>query len=171
MRAALDSATVSAVRALDGDPELTPLNGEARPFTDWLTTFPMAVAAIDPYTLESSWVLGSIHRIFHHFRDAGVRVVWLATGPEEGVRRFLGDYADEFLTFVDPDYAAVKALGITTLPAFALVKQDGTVAATAEGWDPAAWDAVSDAIEEITDWTPITIPGPSDPAPYAGTPV
>lgn len=154
---------------LDGDPDLKPLNGEARPFSDWLTTFPMAVAAIDPYTHESSWLLATIHRIFQHYREAGVRVAWLVTGPEEGVAKFLGGYADDFLTFADPDYAAVKALGFSTLPAFALVKQDGTVAASAEGWTPPAWSAVADAIEEITDWTPITIPGPSDPSPYAGT--
>lgn len=129
----------------------------------------MAVAAIDPYTHESSWLLATIHRIFHHYRDAGVRVVWLATGPEDGVAKFLGDYSLDFLTFADPDYAAVKALGFSTLPAFALVKQDGTIAASAEGWAPAAWAEVSTEIDKITDWTPITIPGPSDPTPYIGT--
>ena len=156
---------------LDGDPELDPLNGQARPFSDWLTTFPMAVAAIDPYTLESSWLLDTIHRIFHHYRGAGVRVAWLVTGPADGASKFLGPYAKEFLTFADPDYVAVKALGLSTLPAFALIRQDGSVAARAEGWTPPAWQEVSEAIEDITDWTPIAIPANGDPTPYAGTPV
>lgn len=171
MRSEADSATVSAVTALDGDPDLTPLNGKSRPFSDWLTTFPMVVAAIDPYTHESAWLLDTIHRIFHHYRDAGVRVVFLATGPVDGVAKFLGPYAKDFLAFADPDYVAVKALGISTLPAVALVRQDGSIADVAEGWDPAAWARVAKSISEITDWTPIAIPGPADPAPYAGTTV
>ena len=86
-----------AVAALDGDPELDPINGDSRPFSDWLTTFPMLVAAIDPYTHESSWLLDTVHRVFSHFRGAGVRVVWLATADPEGTRSFLGPYAEEFL--------------------------------------------------------------------------
>ena len=155
---------------LDGDPELDPINGDARPFSDWLTTFPMLVGVIDPYTHESAWLLDTIKRVFHHYRGAGVRNVWLATAPSEGVQSFLGPYAEEFLTFADPERAAVKALGLTTLPALALVKQDGTIAATAQGWDPDAWREVTEALERLTDWTPIPVPGPKDPAPYAGTP-
>lgn len=165
------SATVSAVAVLDGDPDLDPINGDPRPFTDWLTTFPMLVGAIDPYTHESSWLLDTIRRVFAHFREAGVRVAWLATAPPEGTKAFLGPYAEEFLTFSDPDATATKALGLTMLPALAFVKQDGTIAAVAEGWDPDGWRDVTDAIEAITDWTSIAIPGPTDPAPYAGTPV
>lgn len=171
MRIGSVSATVSAVAALDGDPELNPLNGDARPFSDWLTTFPMLVGAIDPYTHESSWLLDTMQRIFHHYRGAGVRNVWLATAPVEGATQFLGPYAEEFLSFADPDYTATKALGLSTLPALALVKQDGTIAASAEGWDPAAWREVAQAVSDITGWTPLAIPGPKDPAPYAGTAV
>lgn len=166
-----DSATVSAVAILDGDPELNPLTGDARPLSDWLTTFPMAVGAIDPYTHESSWLLDTIKRVFHHYRGAGVRVAWLCTADEAGTRSFLGPYAEEFLTFSDPNYEAVKALGLSSLPALALVRQDGEVVASAEGWDPSEWRTVAEAIEDITDWTPIAIPGPADPAAYRGTAV
>jgi hypothetical protein len=165
------SATVSAVATLDGDPDLNPLNGDARPFSDWLTTFPMLIGAIDPYTHESSWLLDTVKRVFHHYSDAGVRVAWLAAGPEDGVATFLGPYAEEFLTFTDPDRVAVKALGLTTLPALTLVKQDGTIAASAEGWDPMGWRSVSDTLAELTGWTSLSVPGPKDPAPYAGTAV
>ena len=145
--------------------------GDPRPFSDWLTTFPMLVAAIDPYTLESSWVLDTVHRVFHHFAGAGVRVAWLSTADVDGTKRFLGPYASEFLAFADPDYASARALRLATLPALTLVRQDGSIAASAEGWDPNAWRDVSDAVTALTDWTAITIPGPKDPAPYAGTPV
>ena len=157
--------------SLEGDPDLDPINGDPRPFSDWLTMFPMLVGAIDPYTHESSWLLDTIFRVFDHYRGAGVRTAWLATADAAGTSKFLDHYAEEFLTFADPDHAAVKALGLSTLPALAFVKQDGTIAATAEGWDPAGWREVSEAIEDITDWTPLSIPGPGDPAPYVGTPV
>lgn len=156
---------------LDGDPDLNPLNGEARPFSDWLTTFPMLVGAIDPYTHESSWLLDTIKRVFHHYKDAGVRVAWLATAPEDGVKSFLGPYAEEFLTFADPDRSAVKALGLSTLPALAWVRQDGTIVDAAEGWDPAKWRVIAETLAEQTGWTALGVPGPKDPAPYAGTPV
>ncbi len=131
----------------------------------------MLVGAIDPYTHESSWLLDTVKRVFHHYQGAGVRVAWLATGPADGVSGFLGPYAEEFLTFADPDRVAVKALGLTTLPALTLVRQDGTISASAEGWDPAGWRVVSETLAEQTGWTPISVPGPKDPAPYAGTPV
>ncbi|NNC81243.1 MAG: hypothetical protein HKN94_13960 [Acidimicrobiales bacterium] len=156
---------------LDGDPDLNPLTGDARPFSDWLTTFPMVVGAIDPYTHESSWLLDTMKRVFHHYRDAGVRVAWLCTADEAGTKSFLGPYAEEFLTFADPDYVAVKALGLSSLPALALVRQDSEVVASAEGWVPSEWRIVAEAIETITDWTPIAIPGPDDPAAYQGTAV
>lgn len=156
---------------LDGDPDLNPINGDPRPFSDWLTTFPMLVAAIDPYTHESSWLLDTIKRVFHHYKGAGVRVAWLATGPAEGVETFLGPYSEEFLTFSDDSRAAVKALGLSTLPALVLVRQDGEIIASAEGWDPTAWRTVSEELASRTGWTPIRVPGPNDPSPYSGTPV
>lgn len=163
------SATVSAVAVLDGDPELDPINGDARPFSDWMTTFPMLAGVIDPYTHESAWLLDTIKRIFHHYRGAGVRVAWLATGPADGVQKFLGPYAEEFLTFADPTGAAPKALGIETLPALVLVRQDGEIVASAEGWDPKSWREVTSTLDELTGWTGLNIPGPKDPRPYTGT--
>ncbi|MFT7474149.1 MAG: hypothetical protein ACI81L_001070 [Verrucomicrobiales bacterium] len=131
----------------------------------------MLVGVIDPYTHQSSWLLDTMKRVFHHYREADVRVAWLAAGPPDGVAAFLGAYAEEFLTFADPDRTAIKALGLTTLPALALVKQDGSIASSAQGWDPSQWRTVAEATESLTAWTPISVPGPKDPAPYAGTPV
>lgn len=159
------------METLDGDPDLDPINGDARPFSEWLTTFPLLVGAIDPYTHESSWLLDTIKRIFHHYSGAGVRVAWLATGPADGVKSFLGPYADEHLTFTDPDRAAVKALRLETLPSLVLVRQDGTITGVCEGWDPAGWREIIDALAQQVGWTELTLPGPKDPAPYPGTPV
>ena len=165
------AATVSPVETLNGDPDLDPINGEARPFSDWMTTFPLLLGVIDPYTHQSSWVLDSVKRIFHHYSGAGVRVAWLAAGPADGVKTFLGPYAEEHLTFTDPSRTAVKALGLSTLPALVLVKQDGTISAASEGWDPTGWRNVIDSLAALVGWSELTLPGPKDPAPYPGTPV
>ena len=163
------SATVSAVELLDGDPDLDPINGSPRPFSDWLTTFPMLLAVIDPYTHQSSFLLDTIERIFNHYQGADVRVAWLATGPADGVTSFLGPYGEKYLTFADPSAAAAKALGVSTLPALALVKQDGTIAGSAQGWRPTQWQAVATTVDQLTGWSGLNIPGPKDPRPYAGT--
>ena len=41
------------------------------------------------------------------------------------------------MTFVDPDAELVTSLGLTHLPAFVHLRQDTTLVAAAEGWDPA----------------------------------
>jgi len=131
----------------------------------------MLLAVIDPYTHQSSFLLDTIQRIFHHYQGAGVRVAWLATGPTEGVTTFLGPYGQEYLTFADPTSSAAKALKLSTLPALVLVKQDGTIAGTAQGWRPRQWQAVATKVDDLTGWSPLNIPGPKDPGPYAGTPL
>ena len=72
--------------------------------------------------------------------------------------------------FSDPDRAAVKALGLEQLPAFVFIRVDGTVPAAAEGWDPAEWREVAEAIAEATAWSRPTIPAPGDPGPFHGSP-
>jgi hypothetical protein len=50
------------------------------------------------------------------------------------------------------------------------LRQDRSVAALAEGWDPPEWrDAVSELAKAMS-WTRPNIPGPADPKPYPGSP-
>lgn len=149
---------------------LAPLGGDPRPLEEWLTTFHLASVVLDPYTNESSWILESASRILADFRGAAVRVNLLVTCRAEEAKAYLGPLAEEFLVFLDPDRAAVKALGLTRLPAFVFLRIDGTVAAVAEGWNPAEWRAVAEAIATTTAWSKPTIPGPGDPSAFAGTP-
>ena len=150
--------------------DLHALTGDTRPLGEWLTTFPLAVVALDPYTHESSWVLDTARRVLGLFRDADVRVAFLVAGTSpEGALRFLGPIADEFLGFADPDRSFVAALGISTVPAFVVIRQDGSVLGAAEGWDPAAWRELAADLAMMTSWTRPEIPTVDDPAPYAGT--
>lgn len=153
------------------DLELTAIGGEPRALSEWLTTFPLVPVVLDPYTHESAWVLDTARRILATFSEAGCRPCWIVTCGADDARRFLGPYADEFLTFADADRSIATALGVETLPAFVLILQDGSVSARAEGWDPEAWRTVADAVADLTQWIRPTIPAPGDPGPYAGTPV
>ena len=47
---------------------------------------------------------------------------------------------------------------------------DGAVAAKTEGWQPKEWEAVADAIADVTSWTSLDIPGAGDPGPFSGSP-
>jgi hypothetical protein len=149
---------------------LAPLGAEARPLEEWLTTFHLATVVLDPYTNESSWILGTATRILEGLRGADVRVNFLVTADEQDARTFLGPLVQEFLVFVDPDRTAVKALGLSELPAFLFIRVDGTVAAAAEGWTAGSWRAVADTITELTAWRSPDIPVIGDPGPFHGSP-
>ncbi len=152
------------------DLEITALEGETRALSDWLTTFPLLPVVLDPFTHESAWILDTARRILISFSEAGCRPCFVLTCSADDARRFLGPYADEILTFADPDRSLTAALGVETVPAFLVVRQDGSVAASAMGWDPDRWREVADAMAELGHWTRPMIPAPGDPTPFSGTP-
>ncbi len=135
-----------------------------------MTTFHLASIVLDPYTNESSWVLKTAVRILEEFRGSHARVNFVVTADDDDARAFMGPLADEFLVYCDPDRAVVRAMGLETLPAFAFVRVDGEVVATAEGWDPAGWVEVAEAIASTTSWNVPMIPAVGDPRPFAGSP-
>jgi len=149
---------------------LQPLKGSARPLVEWLTTFHLASVVIDPYTVESAWILETAARVLRTFQGADARVNFVVTADADDARAFLGPLADEFLVFTDPDRTVVKALGLAQLPAFVFVREDGVVTASAEGWDPVAWRQVADVIAAATSWSRPVLPAVGDPAPFAGSP-
>ena len=161
----------SLVTTASLDVELDPLGGEPRPLREWLTTFPLAPVLLDPYTAESARILHTARRILVTYSEAGCRGCWVvACGPDDA-RRFLGPYVEELLTFADPDRRVAAALGVDRLPAFAFVHQDGSVAASAQGWNPAEWRAVAEAISDLTEWKRPVIGDGQDPVAFPGTPV
>lgn len=152
------------------DAVLAPLKGDARPMREWLTMFHLASFVLDPYTNESSWILETAARIMRQFAGAAVRVNFLiACGPEDA-KTFLGPLADEFLVYCDPDRAAIKALGLTELPAFVLVQANGTIPCAAQGWNATDWKHVAEKVAELTSWSKPSLPAPGDPGSFRGTP-
>lgn len=169
----IDSRAVAT--KLPPDLQLAPLapagsTVQARPLSEWLTTFHLASVVLDPYTNESSWILKTAARILEEFRGCDARVNFVVTADAADTRRFMGPLTERFLTFTDPDREFVKAAGLTLLPAFVFVRVDGEVAAAAEGWDAESWLEVSEAIAKVTSWNVPMIPAPGDPHAFAGSP-
>lgn len=156
----------------DAPPDLVldSLRGDGYPLRDWLTSYPLLLVGIDPYTHESAWILETAGRFLDHYAPSDIRVGWLATTDEEGCRQFFGPWAERFLTFPDPDREAVVALGFERLPGLVHVRADGHLT-VANGWDPVAWREMAVELSTILSWTRPAVPQPGDPTPYAGTPV
>jgi hypothetical protein len=150
---------------------LSPINGEkSRSLSQWVTTFTLVIVPVDPFTNESAWVLETAGRILTNFEQADCRVGWLVTGTAEEAREFLGPWANELLTFADPDREAVKALDLQRLPAIVHIGLDCTVINSAEGWEPLEWRAVTDHLAKVMMWSKPMVPAPGDPAPFPGSP-
>jgi hypothetical protein len=154
---------------LPDDLQLSPLDGEARGLSEWLTTFHLASVVLDPYTNESAWVLKSAVRILEEFRGSHARVNFIVTAAADDARAFLGPLTERFLVFCDPDRSVVEAMGLQRLPAFVFTRVDREVVATAEGWNGVEWHAVAEIIASTTKWNVPTIPAPGDPVSFAGT--
>jgi hypothetical protein len=120
---------------------------------------------------EAAVFIPIARRIFKVFGDADCRTALCVVGNEFIARGVLGDAEDEYLSFVDADGAFVEALGLTHLPAFVHLRQDTTLVAAAEGWDPAAWQSVAKEIGKAMAWSVPIVAGPGDPAPTRGWPV
>jgi hypothetical protein len=149
---------------------LAPINGERRTVAEWLNMFHLVLVALDPFTNESAWILPTAGRILTTYDQADCRVGWLVAGTPDECRQFLGPWSREILTFADPDRTAIRGLGLEWLPAWVHLGLDGSVIASAEGWDPAAWKACTELLSRMMSWSRPLIPAAGDPARYPGTP-
>jgi hypothetical protein len=152
------------------DTPLQSLEGDTLPIGQWTTTFHLALMVLDPFTLESSWIIDTAARVLRNFSEADCRTAFLLTCSAPEASQFLGPLASEFMTFIDPDRAAVRGLGLELLPAFVHVNQNNGVDAKAEGWDPEGWRTVAEDLAIAMSWLRPEIPTPDDPVPFAGTP-
>ena len=158
--------------AVPSDPDLdvvlTHLTGVERPLDDWLTTFHLAVAVLDPYEYESAWLLETAGRILTTFSGADARVGFIVTASPEDAKQFLGPWTERLFALCDPDKALVRSLGLETLPAIVHLGLDGSLLGSAEGWDPAGWSEVVDNLADAMSWKAPDTPAAGDPKPYAG---
>jgi hypothetical protein len=150
--------------------KLTSLKGVTRTLDDWSTIFHLCLVVLPAQPEASAWV-PIARRIFRTFRDADCHTAYCVAGPESVARRILGDAEDEAIVFLDPEGALITSLGLEHLPAFVHLRQDTTLVAAAEGWEPREWQGVAREVAKALAWTMPEVGAPGDPAPTAGWPV
>jgi len=150
--------------------KLTSSKGTTRTLDDWSTIFHLCLVILPARPEASAW-LPVARRLFRTFGDADCHTAYCVAGPEAVARRIVGDAENEAIVFVDPDGALVRSLGLEHLPAFVHLRQDTTLVAAAEGWDPREWQRVAREVGKALAWTVPEVAGPGDPAPTPGWPV
>lgn len=148
---------------------LDSIRGKGFPVRDWLTSFPLIMIALDPFTNESAWVLETAGKLLAHFQPSDVRTAFLVAGDDDECRQFLGPWAEEFLTFADPERKSIDQLGLQTLPALAVVQPNLEVQ-TAAGWQPTEWNEILSPLAKMLSWSMPLVPAPGDPSAFTGTP-
>ena len=157
-------------RSPDPSVKLTSSKGVTRTLDDWSTMFHLCLVILPPRP-EAARYVPIARRIFQVFGDADCRTAYVVVGNEFIAKGVLGAAEDEALTLTDPDGELVKSLGLTHLPAFVHLRQDTGLGASAEGWDPAAWQRVAKEVAKAMSWSTPEVAGPGDPVPTAGWPV
>jgi hypothetical protein len=150
---------------------LSSLTGRSRSVREWVTTFHLLIVAVDPNSSRSRWIVPTAARVLTVYEQADCRVGWLVAGDAKEARKFLGRWATDILTFVDPDLAAIKAFGLETLPAILHLNQELRVVNAVEGWEPFAWRALATELSHSMSWSKPLLPAPGDPGPFDGAPL
>ena len=109
-------------------------------------------------------------RIFGVLGDSDARTAYVIPSTPLIARRILGEDADRAMVFVDPDRTLIGSLGLLQLPALVHIRQDTSLGAVAEGWDPAAWQKVAREISAAMAWSvpDVAPPGVAIPAKTTG---
>ena len=154
----------------DPNLKLASTKGVTRTLDDWSTMFHLCLVILPPRP-EASAYIPIAERIFKVLGDADCRTALCVVGNEFIASNVLGEAESRYLSFIDPDAELVTSLGLTHLPAFVHLRQNTTLVAAAEGWDPAAWQAVAKEVGKSMAWSVPTVAGPGDPPPTPGWPV
>ena len=152
--------------------ELTSSKGVTRTLDDWSTMFQLCLVILPDRPEASAWIPVA-QRISAVLGDSDCRIAFVVTGSALIASRILGDEGEKQATFIDPDRTLVRSLGLEHLPALVFLRQDTTVGAATEGWDPVEWQAVAKEVSRAMAWSvpDLAPPGEAIPTPTAGWPV
>lgn len=153
----------------DPNLQLSTAAGVTRTLDDWTTMFHLCLVILPDRPEAAAWIPVA-QRIFGVLGDSDARVGYVVPSTAAIAERILGDEAERAMVFVDPDRAFVTSLGLEHLPAFVHIRQDTSVGASAEGWDPAEWQRVAREVAKAMAWTvpDVAPPGGTAPAVTAG---
>jgi hypothetical protein len=138
--------------------------GVTRTVDDWTTMFHLALVILPDRPEAAKWIPVA-RRIFGVLGDSDCRTAYMVTSTAAIAERILGDEADRAMVFVDPDRAFVTSLGLEHLPAFVHIRQDTSVGAVAEGWNPDEWQKVAREIAKAMAWSVPDVAPPWEPIP------
>lgn len=150
--------------------KLTTSRGVTRTLDDWATMFHLLLVVL-PARTEATVFVPIAQRIFATFGDADCTTAYVVTGPEAVAERLLGPTGSREVIFVDPDLELTTSLGLERLPAFVHLRQDTSLGAATEGWDPKEWQRVAREVGKAMAWTVPEVAGPGDPPAFEGWPV
>jgi hypothetical protein len=154
----------------DPNLKLASTKGVTRTLDDWSTMFHLCMVILPPRP-EAAVFIPVAERIFKVFGDADCRTAFCVVGNEFIAKGVLGEAESRYLSFCDPDGELASSLGLTHLPAFVHLRQDTSLVAAAEGWDPAEWQRVAKEVGKAMAWSVPTVAGPGDPPPTPGWPL
>lgn len=144
--------------------QLATSKGVSRTLDDWSTMFQLCLVILPDRPEASAWIPVA-KRIFDVLGDSDVRTAYVVPSTAPIAQRILGDEEARVTTFVDPDRALVQSLGLEHLPAFVFLRQDTTVGAATEGWDPKEWQAVARQVAKAMAWAVPDVAPPGEPIP------
>lgn len=149
--------------------ELATLAGVSRTLDDWTTTFHLCLIVLPDRPEAASWIPVA-RRVFGVLGDSDARTAYVVPSTPAIAARILGDETERALVFVDPDRTLVSSLGLEHLPAFVHLRQDTSLGASAEGWQPEEWQRVAREIAAAMAWSvpDVAPPGGATPRPTAG---
>ena len=161
------------VVAKNPDPtlELSTAAGVTRTLDDWTTMFHLCLVVLPDRPEAAQWIPVA-RRIFSVLGDSDARTAYVIPSTPAIAQRILADESDRAMVFVDPDRTFIKSLALEHLPALVHIRQDTSVGAVAEGWDPPAWQKVAREIARAMAWSvpdvaPPGVPIPARPAGWA----
>lgn len=140
-----------------------------RRLDDWTTMFHLCLVVLPDRPEAEQWI-PIARRIFDVLGDSDARTAYVIPSTPAIAARILGDEADRAMVFVDPDRTLITSLGLTHLPAIVHIRQDTSIGATAEGWDPVAWQKVARSVAKDMAWSvpDVAPPGSQVPAKTSG---
>jgi len=143
--------------------------GVTRSLDDWTTMFHLCLVVLPDRPEAARWIPVA-QRIFGVLGDSDARTAFVVPSTAPIAERILGEAAEKAMVFLDPDRALINGLGLAHLPAFVHIRQDTSVGAATEGWDPAEWQKVAKEISGAMAWSvpDVAPPGSTIPATTAG---
>lgn len=149
--------------------QITTSTGVTRSLDDWTTMFHLCLVVL-PARPEAAAFTPIARHIFATLGDADCTTAYVVTGPAAVAERILGPDEQAEVTFLDPDLELVTSLGLERLPAFVHLRQDTTLAAATEGWDPHEWQRVAHEVGTAMAWTVPEVAAAGGPPAFGGWP-